>query len=73
MLEIDVIVIVAIDVPNARCMTSDIGKPCAANSMNNKGTIVSPPPTPNNPAINPEKVPKITYVNNHQLIQILYF
>jgi hypothetical protein len=60
MLEIEVMVIVAIDVPKARCITSVTGKPWAVNNIKSRGTMVNPPPTPKRPAINPENVPSTT-------------
>jgi hypothetical protein len=57
MLEIEVRAMVAIDVPNAKCIKCSAGKPCAPNSMNSSGTSTMPPPTPNRPAQNPPKMP----------------
>jgi hypothetical protein len=57
MLAIEVSTMVAIEVPNARCMLCSTGKACAVNSMNSRGTMVRPPPTPNRPATKPAKTP----------------
>ncbi len=50
--------IVAIDVPSARCNTSPGGNcGCAANIMVSAGTMTRPPPMPSRPAKKPENAP----------------
>ena len=57
MLAMEVSTMVAIEVPSVRCMICASGKPWAEKIMNRNGTSVSPPPTPNSPAMKPAKTP----------------
>ena len=59
--EIEVITIVASEVPTARCMTTDSSMPSLRNSQTSTGTITRPPPTPSRPAMTPATRPVSRY------------
>jgi hypothetical protein len=42
---------VASEVPTARCVSTELSKPCRVKLNTSTGTMMSPPPTPNRPAI----------------------
>ncbi|MNC52891.1 hypothetical protein D3C75_1022620 [compost metagenome] len=48
---------VASEVPTARCVSTDASKPCKVKLNTSTGTIMMPPPTPNNPASTPAQPP----------------
>ena len=48
---------VANDVPTAKWVNTSLLKPCKVKLNTSTGTMISPPPTPNNPASTPAKPP----------------
>ena len=50
---IDVRIIIEKEVPTAKCITYVLSIFNASNIKNKKGTVISPPPIPNNPAKKP--------------------
>ena len=63
-LDIDVKMIEAIQVAKARCIRLSLGKPWCKKMAVNPGTIIAPPPMPNNPAVKPTIEP----INSNAMI-----
>jgi hypothetical protein len=57
MLDSDVKIIDAREVPMAKCNIRSLEKSCAVNKNTISGTNIVPPPMPKRPAKNPTKIP----------------
>jgi len=67
-LDTDVNMMLAMDVPRARCMIASGAAPCRARQNASMGTMTSPPPMPSNPARTPAAAPTAQYIRRIEIM-----